>query len=413
MINATDKHISGSTSSFIPGDKGDNGHRARLTYISSVREGYTGDQFLIEQYRLSDDENKIIIGAINELGHQLVGEINESGYNKKEDSSTYPDWDQPFTNDNPLGNIIQQEHIKNQANLTLETTEFEGYKFYETDVLNIDSSVGYVAKIPNSYIMINVPEFDNKPKVIKRLQEYPEPYDYIIYIDKNNTYLLMIEDVLSDNIYEPIECKCKILDTWKTSSGSITNISDVDDITETLKIYCINQSISRPKMTNSQLYATPITISYIPDDTLMKNFTIISSKGKIGKYKISAEFVHNTDINLLINRDVAFRFTNDETDRTYIGNWDTYEYDNGRYESNFDHECLGTYEIIIKDYNDGVGEISYNSSSAFYMKNTDNYTINLYITYDKTNGGQNKVLINTFQSYDEFLAWDDLTKKVV
>ena len=412
MINVIDKNLSGSTSTFIPGEKGDTGHRSRLTYISSFREGYTGESFLIEQYRLSDDENKYIIGAVNELGHQLVAEITETGYNKKDNEPTYPDWDQDYTTDNPLGNIIQQEHIKDQTNLTLEDTEFEGYKFYETDVMNIDSSIGYVANIPNSYIMISVPEFDYEPKVIKRYQEYPEPYDYIIYIDKNKTYLLVIESVLSETKYEPIRCKCKILDTWKTSEKIITNIDNISDITDKIKLYCVNTPIKRLKNKIGG-YGTKVETISFSDDAIMKTFTLLSNKGDIGKYRVSAEFVYNSNINLLINTDVASRFLPGPSKFTHIGYSETYHRGYGQQHQNFDNECLGTFEMIIKDYNDGVGYMTYNTSSKFYTKNLNNYTVNLYITYDKTNGGQNKVLINTFQSYDEFLDWDDLTKKVV
>jgi hypothetical protein len=70
----------GATSSFLPGNKGNKGNRARITFISSHIEGNSSDDFLLEQYQLSGDDfhhddNRKIELSIDELTYYYVGSL--------------------------------------------------------------------------------------------------------------------------------------------------------------------------------------------------------------------------------------------------------------------------------------------------------------------------------------------------
>lgn len=472
----------GATSSFLPGNKGNKGNRARITFISSHIEGNSSDDFLLEQYQLSGDDfhhddNRKIELSINELTYYYVDDsgypiYNTSSYNPND--STLPNYnsnnqeryqhsvtnppigqhdsdsvqyvpfnvsidastrelywekvkanfdtsiDGSFTNTDPttylddienlpLGNIIKSDAI---TSLPLNDNTFVGYKFYEQKQLETDSSIGYIATVPNSYMSIVAPEFETAPKIVKRLPEYPEPYDYIIYIDKNVTYLLLIEDVAYNKFYEPIICTCKTLDTWIKSDDIATHIDDTTELTDNLKMYCVNQHIKRivldeiaTKETGTDTgYYEPVTKT-IKDDNTVKNFLITSTNGNLGNYKITAEFVYKKEYTLIVHSIIASRFTG--ADDTIIG--EPRLYDRNTSIQNFDDECLDTFEIIIKNFNDGINDITYTPTIKFYIPESrqDLYDVNIYMYYKKLNGGYNKFLVNSM-SYKEFIAWDDL-----
>lgn len=488
------KHIDGKTSSFLPGENGNRGRRARLTFISSYSEGISTNDFLLQQYELSGDTFKHddvrdIGNSIDKLSYYYKDDAgypkytidtnypenlkNYSGnttYNsdnqyKYQDNVTNPpignhsvdcsyapfdasastddvnnywstindkefdiDLDGSFndklntsnyknnTQDLPLGNIIKEENI---SSLPLDDDAFVGYKFYETTQVNTDSSIGYIATIPNSYMSIIVPEFNMTPKVIKRLPEYPEPYDYIIYVDKNETYLLLIEEILEGHFFEPIPCKCKILDVWKRSKNIATHIDNTSELTDNIKLYCVNQSIKRVVLDNTENinalkseynndYITPITKT-IKDETLLKNFLITSSKNKLGDYKITAEFMYTKEYTLPVHTIIAERFTEDGN--TLIGNPLSFDR-NGSLPQNFDDEKLDTFEIIIKDFKDGLNNSTFSSSVKVYIPEIrqDLYTVNIFMYYKKRNGGYNKFLLNSMP-YKQFIVWDDIINK--
>lgn len=485
-MNTSYKHIDGLTSTFIHGEQGDKGRRARVTFISSYNEGRIGDNRFIEQYKLTGDDfysgPRSIDFALNDMTYQFHGITdypkypidgtyninnddvstytpeNQEEYQRNvtnppigshladssiiQDASTYitdvlNNYDFTISSDGtkssnispeqffdasnstnlPLGNIIERSAI---SSIPLTPDQFEGYKFYEEDQVNIDSSVGYIATIPNSYISIIVPEFDVIPKVVKRLPEYPEPYDYIIYIDKNITYLLLIQEVSESKHYEPIECKCKILDTWRKSNDIATSINDTSDITDNIKLYSVNYPINHivldyntinSDIINGKDDVKPAT-KYRRDDTTLKNFLLTSTKGKIGNYKIVAEFFYKPICTLPVHSIIADRFLFNDSTMTYIGNSSLF-YRTSDKPTNFDNERLDTFEVIIKDFEDGVDNLTYSSTVKFYIpiERYNDYTVNIFIYYKKLNGSYNKFLVNSLP-YKQFIEWDDLINNI-
>jgi hypothetical protein len=366
---------------------------------------------------------------ISTNGEPSKTDINPSDYRYKADTL-------------PLGNIIKEDSI---TSLPLSDAEFVEYKFYEISQLDTDISTGYIATIPNSYMSLIIPGFDSAPKITRNLPEYPEEYDYIIYIDRNKTYLLVIEEVSENFFYEPIVCKCKILDTWSKSKDIATHINNTTDLTHNIKMYCVNQHIKRIILDDDankksghyysgsgigsrddeikygyedhvHSYTKPV-VKVKKDSTLLKNFILTSTSGVIGQYKITAEFFYKEPITLVVHSTVAERFVKDKIkgdNVTIIGNSCTYTRDNSgytdmRFVQNFDDERLDTFEITIKDFDDGVDTVAYTPSINFYIPDSrkDSYDVNIFMYYKKLNGGYNKFLINNMP-YREFIAWDDL-----
>ena len=457
----TINHIDGATSSFLYGKQGEKGYRSRLTFISSYIEGNTLDDFLIEQYRLSGDDyehndNRQIEQAVNELTYYYAGNSEYPSYdssyqnyiteppigihdpssyifdvstywslleNSKDSSygkfdTSYDNFDSStFRKNDDLfkGNIINSDKITNNS-FPLDDDLFVGYKFYEQSQFGTDSSLGYIATIPNSYMSIVVPEFNTTPKIIKRLSEYPEPYDYIIFIDKNITYLLCIEEVEDNNFFEPITCKCKILDTWIKSKNIATYIENTTEITDNIKLYCVNYPVKRVKWINDEIIDPSINmiepvLKTVKDDTIFKNFLLTSSAGKLGDYKVVIEFFYNCDCVLPVDTIIAKRFIkpkDSDEEVTLIGYPSYYDRMNDL-PNNFDDERLDTFEIIVKDFNDGTDSMTFSSTAKFYIPESrqDAYTVNIFIYYKKLNGGYNKFLVNSIP-YKEFVNWDDL-----
>ena len=83
------------------------------------------------------------------------------------------------------------------------------------------------------------------------------------------------------------------------------------------------------------------------------------------------------------------------------------------FADNFDNERLDTFEVIIKDFNDGVDSLTYSSTVKFYIpiERYSDYTVNIFIYYKKLNGSYNKFLVNSLP-YEQFIEWDDLINNI-
>lgn len=417
------KHIDGQTSTFIPGKQGPRGKRARVTFIASYSEGQSTDAKILEQYRLN--ENDLKIESLIKMSYQYHGQSDYPDYDcidsssrDYRDSSTIPicscATDVSTSHDISIGcdDIISGDIIESEYWVDGETSEdsYPGYKFYERDVVKTDSSIAYTAKIPNSYISIIVPGFDTVPKLVRRLSEYPEEYDYIIYIDKNVTYLLMITKTEENEYYEPIACHCKILDTWKKSENIATYVANINDITDNIKMYHINYPITKivtdDAKINKKLESAnecEVYTKRIKDETKLKNFLIVSPSLKpIGDYKITVEFLYKKD-QPFVDSLIAKLYSDGGYNNSVIG--DSNNFVRGM---NFDNEKLNTFDVIIKDYNDGKNELSFNSTQKFYIpeERWDDYVAYFYVYYKKLNGGYNKVLVNKMQ-YRDFINTSD------
>ena len=439
------KHIDGQTSTFIPGKKGPTGRRARVTFISSYSEGQATDANLIEQYEITNNSK---IDALVSMEYQYHGQSDYPVYNCIDDSDedteppyrygptvpvcscgmgphTPTEQNEPFGCDSSSNEFISGDIIEDEAWIEgTDENSFIGYKFYERDIVTTDSSRAYTAKIPNSYISIIVPGFDTVPKLVRRLNEYPEEYDYIIFVDKNVTYLLMITSVTENEYYEPIACHCKILDTWKKSDDMATYIANINDITDNIKLYIVNHNVKKiitddtkiiNTLANLRLHATEesdvkcdVYTKRINDEITYKNFLIVSSSLKpIGDYKITVEFLYKKD-NPFVDSVISDLFSTDENDNSLLGA--PYNFRKGL---SFDDENLNTFEVIIKDYEDGKNELSFNSTKMFYIPEhrQNDYVAYFYIYYKKLNGGYNKVLVNKMP-YKEFInSSDDILPK--
>ena len=417
------KHIDGQTSTFIPGKKGLTGKRARVTFISSYSEGQATDTKLLEQYELTEDSK---IDSLISMEYQYHGQSDYPNYDcidksfiEYRNSPTDPICSCQTEHEegqkgckNDVENFKSGDIIESEFWIDGTSSEsFPGYKFYERDVVTTDSSIAYTAKIPNSYISIIIPGFDTTPKLVRRLDEYPEPYDYIIYVDKNVTYLLMITSVSENEYYEPIACHCKILDTWKKSEDMATYIANIDDITDNIKMYHVNYPVKKI-VTDDDKIITELKKDYVTecdvytkrinDETRFKNFLIVSPSLKpIGDYKITVEFLYKKD-NPFIDSIISKLFIKGENN-SVIGS--PTKFQRGQ---TFDDENLNTFEVIIKDYDDGKNELSFNSTQKFYIPKhrQKDYIVYIYIYYKKLNGGYNKVLVNKMK-YETFIESSD------
>lgn len=442
MINYYN-HIDGQTSTFIPGERGNDGKRARVTFVASYNEGEASEEFLIKQYYINNNSIEKPINLSYFYNKQSIlstdPKWNDSNTHKSKDGSVYPDFnanDDGYSN-NPsvpansyidennnntygvdengnilptsilytYGDIVKREALQSDS---MEDNVYTGYKFYQTNEVQIDDITGYIAKMRNSYIAINIPEFNYTPKIIKKIPENPEPYDYIMYIDKIATYILQIISVSQTSLYEPIVCSCKILDKWKKSEETTA----LNDIVDNIKLYCTDITSNHVKLDDTQTIGEQPNIKHIKEKNRLKNFLLISNSAKIDNYKITLEFSHKTDYPIFSSV-IAEKFDTDTpTNNTIIGCKEKYDR-SSNYKINFDNERLGTYEIIIKDFNESKGDSTYTSTvkikSLSEEKDYEDYIVYLYVYYKKINGGYNKTLISRMSYYDLILM-DDLLK---
>ena len=416
------KYICGPISSLVPGKKGETGPRARVTFIATYTYGIESEDFTLMQLKY---ENETITTStsltystpVDENGNQI--EITypqlkiEGMVTNPEDSSTTGlsgdilKWDKAWKKDTPTS----------PSSLASDQTIRPNHKFYERTVDEIDSSTGYIAKIKNAFIQIQCDGLESKnPKIKAHLPVDPEPYDYILFVDRNSTYILLISSVEYGDYHTPTKCYCKIIDVWRKPSNEAQQITDVSEITDTINIYCTKYDMGYKTLSDQQYTSydkTPSLENVHSFDTL-RNFLITSKNTNkpIGNYKIELDFIsdYNTTLCSSIIKD---KFSSN--DNYFFGDIKKYNRDretDGEFNGmSFDAEKLDSFTVTIKDYNDGVGELTYNSTVTIPIKllkaEANHYkNVHLYIYYKKLNGAINKTLVATMTA-QQFIDWND------
>ena len=424
--------LSGPISTSLPGKKGDVGKRARITYISTYADGMLTDDYLLSQIKY---ENEAVTESITLSYSQadIDGVIDCDPYQTTtstipQDSSTE---DKSNENMKYHGDIIKwaddvwfDKTDEHGSTLHDDHSIYPNYKFFERTSDTIDSSIGYIAKLKNSFMQVICDDLETpNPKITKRLEVEPEPYDYILFVDINSTFLLIIESVEYKKYYEPTVCYCKVIDSWTKPSDEAKQINDISDITDTIGIYCSHYDYSYRMLSNEQYSSKSTTpaIETVHDSDVLRNFIIISQQGKtIGNYKIELEFISDyntpeifssilnkfdssTSLNYFFGDPLKYQRT-DTRKYNYIGEDVIFS------GASFDDEKLDTFYITIKNFEDGVNELTYTPSVNIPIKLLkachEHYHVNLYIHYKKLNGAINKVLI-TSMSAEQFIEWND------
>ena len=415
----------GPISTSIPGKKGETGKRSRLTYVATYTHGTESEEYVLSQltydnesigdaidldyYTPTDDEGqiKITYPYPSDKDHITVPESSDVG---KGISGNILKWD----------NAWRKPTIDTPSSLASDESIRPNYKFYEEQTDSIDSSIGYVARIKNTSIKIICDEIETtNPSITNTLDIYPEVGDYIIFVDKNSTYILLIEKVEYGNYQSVTRCYCKVLDAWNKDINDAQQIINTTEITDNINIYCTNYDFAYNKLTDdiNDIYDRKPNIEYTHTSDILKNFLIISKNNNytLGNYKIELEFlsVYNTPI---MHSTIADYFSN--SDNYFFGDISKYDrthnrvYENIKFtKSSFDDEKLDNFTIIIKDYNEGVNSSVYNSTVKIPVKylnafKNDYPNIHLYIYVKKLNGSINKILIGEF-NVDSLLNWND------
>lgn len=419
-------HLCGPISSSIPGKRGSNGPRSRVTFVATYTHGVDPEDFVLTQLQY---ENESITTAI-ELSYNVATDKNGNPL-----QVTYPQLKNDTPSDNEgsnVGDILKWNDVWKKAtptessDLVTNRDIYRDYNFYENETDEIDSSRGYLARIKNSFIQISCDGIEAKnPKISNYLNVDPEPYDYIIFVDRNSTFILIIESVNYGDYHDTTICNCKVIDVWKKPSDDAQQITDATEITDNINIYCIKYNLMYKKLSDRQyvtnLDTTPTTEQATETDTL-RNFLIVSNDTKktIGNYKIELDFISDYNTSLTYST-IKSKFTG--KDDFFFGNVEKYDrnvsrnYDDMKFSgSSYDDERLDTFTIVIKDYNDGLGELTYNPTVTLPIKllkalHTHYTNVHLYIYYKKLNGSINKVLVSEM-SVDDFINWDD-TKNIL
>lgn len=228
---------------------------------------------------------------------------------------------------------------------------------------------------------------DEKDCIIYKLLEQAKKVgDYIVYSDISKTYLVRITEL------NPT--KTEIIDTWEISKENGEKLSnDIDiEVVYTSKEYKINELLETNFIAPSdKLFSTnggmasPISSTHKNND--IKIFTIITKNtNPIGEYKIELEFT--TDLvspnmdsiltdkfirNETINLFAGIKFidngivqidnqTYNEPKFTLRGAIENYNRKKKGSSIDFDGEYLERFSLIIKDFLDGVGMMSYSTN---------------------------------------------------
>ncbi len=236
-------------------------------------------------------------------------------------------------------------------------------------------------------------------KILHNYPDYIEPAkdDYIIYSTTNKTYLTYITDS-SNNVW-----LTETLDTWETTINtkeSSVNTNNID-----LSITCRKWDVGHRSFTayivpdGSVTARTDSTgqlhyyeLPFIDDDSTMQKFTdglrfTVASRNSqaLGSYKIQVEFT-TKHISPRMDTKIADKFlhpthypqhkSNYGTDEKstiigYITNYSAVGMKELTYSDNidlsnvttqnFDDEYLDNFVITVKDYDEGVGYVSYTS----------------------------------------------------
>ena len=259
--------------------------------------------------------------------------------------------------------------------------------------------------------------------------EYPGIFDYIIYVDNNNTYLYMITDKRLVN--GQIETSGELIDKWETKTNNPIIDNNID-----IEITCERKTISYYPFIATNFYPT-IRTQYNPDE-YNNDFKIdsgINTKNKIllegdidqnntthqdssscfsfkienrdstktiGSYKIVIEFftdlispamdgvIANKFKPVNLSQEITDRSGDNITFRGYLMNYASNTAVNKEAWTELFIEKLDNFEITIKDFNDGVGQTSYESDiilprnvlrQAYEIDDTDDhkYKYNCYM----------------------------------
>lgn len=209
--------------------------------------------------------------------------------------------------------------------------------------------------------------------------------DYIVYSDISKTYLARITELPSET---------EIIDIWESPKDNISkSLNDIDiEVVYTSKEYTINELLETNFIAPSdKLFSTnggmasPISNTHKNND--IKIFTIITKNtNPIGEYKIELEFT--TDLvspnmdsiltdkfirNETINLFAGIKFidngivqidnqTYNEPKFTLRGAIENYNRKKKGSSIDFDGEYLERFSLIIKDFLDGVGMMSYSTN---------------------------------------------------
>lgn len=234
--------------------------------------------------------------------------------------------------------------------------------------------------------------------ICKILHNYPNDItpandDYIIYSTPNKTYLTYITDDFQD------VCDTKTLDMWETANS--TRNSDVNTNNIDLSITCRkwdvgHRSFTANIVTNSSVIkhedsmgCVYYELPFIDNDSTTQKFTdglrfTVTSRNNqyLDAYKIQVEFT-TTHTSPRMDTKIADKFLH-PTHYPYKSKYDTDEkptligymtnYSAVGMEElsdsknidlsqvttrNFDDEYLDNFVITVKDYNEGVGYVSY------------------------------------------------------
>lgn len=350
---------SGSTSTFIPGGTGNSGKRAAVTFYGTYNEESASDTIT---FKLNDSS----VTISNIYGSSITPDIDDCIV-YSEPNNTYLLY---ITEKITGGYIVNISNIWN--------TQSSQSSEQETDISNIELNVTCVNNISQTY-------HGFKSNIVYEPDAYTDTAEFIGKKDPDSLYINSVCGftffVTSLNSLPLGEYKLQIefITDW-ISPGMDTRIAK--------------------KFQAQQLYSGVLNYPTNTGEkcTLRGYITNYSCKGSTEEYSRICPICGNITNILWINEWWAR-----SCDRCH--NVSPLPKNQEVASENFDDEKLDNFEVTIKDYSDGIGEQSYQTTTFIpidVLKNAYNaghpYKCLLYLYVDGTNGSKEKIFMRDMSS---------------
>ena len=357
---------SGSTSTFIPGGNGNSGKRAAVTFYGTYNEKQISDSSIT--FILNDSS----VTISNIYGSSITPDIGDCIVYSKP-NNTYLLY---------ITEKINDVYIVNISNIWNTQSSQSGGQ--ETDISNIELNVACVNNISQMYRgfksnivdrILASPDIDSSiDKAGFRGEKDPNS----LYINSVCGFTFLITSLNSLPLGE-YKLQIEFITDW-ISPGMDTRIAK--------------------KFQTPQLYSN---VSKYPSDTGEK----CTLRGYISNYSCKGTTEEYSNICSSCGSTTNIRWINGwwVSSCPECGHTSPVPNNPEVVSENFDDEKLDNFEVTIKDYSDGIGEQSYQTTTFIpidVLKNACNagypYKCLLYLYVDGTNGSKEKIFMRDMSS---------------